>query len=228
MSSTLNEKTISRDEFIESNLGLVHSCANRFRGKGVEYEELYAAGCVGLIKAYDAFNTDRGVKFSTYAVPVILGEIKKLFRDGGIIKVTRSLKELSIKVNYTKDALQRKNGTEPSLKEIAAEIGVSVEDVSQAISAATPPMSLTSAFEDDEGQNEFDVPVDSEEENLLNIMGLKYAMSDLTGEEKKILYLRFYKDETQSSTRAILNKTQVQISRQERKIIEKLRKRFME
>lgn len=228
MSSALNEKTISRDEFIESNLGLVHSCANRFRGKGVEYEELYAAGCVGLIKAYDAFNTDRGVKFSTYAVPVILGEIKKLFRDGGIIKVTRSLKELSIKVNYTKDALQRKNGTEPSLKEIAAEIGVSVEDVSQAISAATPPMSLTSAFEDDEGQNEFDVPVDSEEENLLNIMGLKYAMSDLTGEEKKILYLRFYKDETQASTRAILNKTQVQISRQERKIIEKLRKRFME
>lgn len=228
MSSALNEKTISRDEFIESNLGLVHSCANRFRGKGVEYEELYAAGCVGLIKAYDAFNTDRGVKFSTYAVPVILGEIKKLFRDGGIIKVTRSLKELSIKVNYTKDALQRKNGTEPSLKEIATEIGVSVEDVSQAISAATPPMSLTSAFEDDEGQNEFDVPVDSEEENLLNIMGLKYAMSDLTGEEKKILYLRFYKDETQSSTRAILNKTQVQISRQERKIIEKLRKRFME
>lgn len=228
MSSALNEKTISRDEFIESNLGLVHSCANRFRGKGVEYEELYAAGCVGLIKAYDAFNTDRGVKFSTYAVPVILGEIKKLFRDGGIIKVTRSLKELSIKVNYTKDTLQRKNGTEPSLKEIAAEIGVSVEDVSQAISAATPPMSLTSAFEDDEGQNEFDVPVDSEEENLLNIMGLKYAMSDLTGEEKKILYLRFYKDETQSSTRAILNKTQVQISRQERKIIEKLRKRFME
>ncbi len=228
MSSALNEKTISRDEYIESNLGLVHSCANRFRGKGVEYEELYAAGCVGLIKAYDAFNTDRGVKFSTYAVPVILGEIKKLFRDGGIIKVTRSLKELSIKVNYTKDALQRKNGTEPSLKEIAAEIGVSVEDVSQAISAATPPMSLTSAFEDDEGQNEFDVPVDSEEENLLNIMGLKYAMSDLTGEEKKILYLRFYKDETQSSTRAILNKTQVQISRQERKIIEKLRKRFME
>ena len=228
MSSALNEKTISRDEFIESNLGLVHSCANRFRGKGVEYEELYAAGCVGLIKAYDAFNTDRGVKFSTYAVPVILGEIKKLFRDGGIIKVTRSLKELSIKVNYTKDALQRKNGTEPSLKEIAAEIGVSVEDVSQAISAATPPMSLTSAFEDDEGQNEFDLPVDSEEENLLNIMGLKYAMSDLTGEEKKILYLRFYKDETQSSTRAILNKTQVQISRQERKIIEKLRKRFME
>ena len=228
MSSALNEKTISRDEFIESNLGLVHSCANRFRGKGVEYEELYAAGCVGLIKAYDAFNTDRGVKFSTYAVPVILGEIKKLFRDGGIIKVTRSLKELSIKVNYTKDALQRKNGTEPSLKESAAEIGVSVEDVSQAISAATPPMSLTSAFEDDEGQNEFDVPVDSEEENLLNIMGLKYAMSDLTGEEKKILYLRFYKDETQSSTRAILNKTQVQISRQERKIIEKLRKRFME
>ena len=96
---SLGLKDATREKFIESNLGLVHSCANRFRGKGIEYEEMYAAGCVGLVKAYDAFDTDRGVRFSTYAVPVILGEIKKLFRDGGMVKVTRSVKELSLKIN---------------------------------------------------------------------------------------------------------------------------------
>ena len=125
----------TRDEFIENNLGLVHSCANRFRGKGIEYEEMYAAGCLGLIKAYDAFDKNRGVQFSTYAVPVILGEIKKLFRDGGMVKVTRSIKELSLKINYTRDILQKKLGQEPTLKEIADELNVSVEDISQAVSA---------------------------------------------------------------------------------------------
>ena len=108
MSTVLKqEKDKAREQFIEQNIGLVHSCANRFRGKGIEYEEMYAAGCIGLIKAYDAFDTDRGVQFSTYAVPVILGEIKKLFRDGGMVKVTRSVKELSLKVNYTREQLQK-------------------------------------------------------------------------------------------------------------------------
>lgn len=217
-----------REKFIEDNLGLVHSCANRFRGKGIEYEEMFAAGCVGLIKAYDAFDTERGVQFSTYAVPVILGEIKKLFRDGGMVKVTRSIKELSLKINYTREALQRKLGQEPTIKEIADEIGVSVEDIAQAVSASTPPMSLTAAFEDEDGQSEFDIPIDSEEEEMANMMGLKYAIGDLDSEEKKIVYLRFFKDQTQANTAKALGKTQVQISRKERKIIQKLRKRFME
>ena len=91
-------KQCNRDEFIENNLGLVHACANRFRGRGIEYDDLYAAGCMGLVKAYDAFDEGRGVQFSTYAVPVILGEIKKLFRDGGAVKVSRSVKELSLKI----------------------------------------------------------------------------------------------------------------------------------
>ena len=218
----------TRDEFIENNLGLVHSCANRFRGKGIEYEEMYAAGCLGLIKAYDAFDTSRGVQFSTYAVPVILGEIKKLFRDGGMVKVTRSIKELSLKINYARDILQKKLGQEPTLKEIADELKVSVEDVSQAVSASTPPMSLTAAYEDEDGQSEFDIPIESAEESLTNIMGLKYAISDLDSDEKKIIYLRFFRNKTQMVTAQILGKTQVQISRKERKIIQKLRKRFME
>ncbi len=229
MSVTLKtEKSAEREKFIENNLGLVHSCANRFRGKGIEYEEMYAAGCVGLIKAYDAFDIERGVQFSTYAVPVILGEIKKLFRDGGMVKVTRSVKELSLKINYARENLQKKLGQEPTLKEIAAELNVSVEEVAQAVSAATPPMSLTAAFEDEDGQTEFDIPIESAEEELTNMMGLKYAIADLDKEEKQLVYLRFFQNKTQATTARIMGKTQVQISRKERKIILKLRKRFME
>ncbi len=229
MSVGLKEsKDTQREKFIEDNLGLVHACANRFRGKGIEYEEMYASGCVGLIKAYDAFDTTRGVAFSTYAVPVILGEIKKLFRDGGMVKVTRSVKELSLKVNSARDFLQKKLGQEPTLKEIAAHLSVATEDVAQAVSASTPPMSLTAVFEDEDGQSEFDIPIESAEEELTNMMGLKYAISDLDGEEKKIIYLRFFKNKTQAVTAQILGKTQVQISRKERKIIAKMRKRFME
>lgn len=217
-----------REIFIENNIGLVHSCAKRFKGKGIEYEEMFAAGCIGLIKAYDAFDRSRGVQFSTYAVPVILGEIKKLFRDGGMLKVTRSVKELSLKVSYAREYLQKQTGQEPSVKEIADFLDVSCEDVAQAISASTPPMSLTAIFEDDDGRCEFDIPVESSEENLANIMGLKYAISDLEAEEKQIIFLRFFQNKTQAATAKKLGKTQVQISRQERKIIQKMRKKFME
>ena len=217
-----------REEFIENNIGLVHSCAKRFKGKGMDYEEMFAAGCVGLIKAYDAFDHSRGVQFSTYAVPVILGEIKKLFRDGGMLKVTRSVKELSLKVSYTREYLQKQSGQEPSVKEIADFLSVSCEDVAQAISASTPPMSLTAIFEEEDGNCEFDIPVESSEESLANIMGLKYAISELEPDEKQIIWLRFFQNKTQAATAQLLGKTQVQISRQERKIIQKMRKRFME
>lgn len=217
-----------RETFIENNLGLVHSCAKRFKGKGIEYEEMYAAGCVGLIKAYDAFDHSRGVQFSTYAVPVILGEIKKLFRDGGMLKVTRSIKELSLRVSYAREYLQKQTGQEPGVKEIAEFIGVAGEDVAQAISASTPPMSLTAIFEEEDGPCEFDIPVESSEESLANMEGLKYAVADLDAQEKQIIYLRFFQNKTQAVTAEILGKTQVQISRQERRIIQKMRKRFME
>lgn len=225
---TQRSQNPERAGFIEKNMGLVHSCANRFRGKGIEYEEMFAAGCVGLIKAYDAFDTERGVQFSTYAVPVILGEIKKLFRDGGMVKVTRSIKELSLKVNYTRENLQKRLGQEPTIKEISEYLEVTVEDVAQAISASTPPMSLTAIFEDEDGQGEFDIPIESDEENMANMMGLKYAIAELEPQERQIVYLRFFKNRTQSVTAEIMGKTQVQISRQERKIIQKMRKRFME
>ena len=108
-----------REEFIENNLGLVHSCAGRFKGRGIEYDDLYSAGCMGLVKAYDGFDEERGVCFSTYAVPVILGEMKKLFRDGGTVKVSRSLKELGLKVNDARERYMKANGTEPTVALLA-------------------------------------------------------------------------------------------------------------
>ncbi|HCD69625.1 MAG TPA: flagellar biosynthesis protein FliA, partial [Ruminococcaceae bacterium] len=125
---------MTRDEFIEKNLPLVHSLANRFRGRGIDYEELYSAGCVGLVKAYDNFDFERGLKFSTYAVPVILGEIRRLFRDGGAVKMSRSLKELSMKAARARDELSA-DGNIPTVSDIAKRLGVSEEDVAEAVAA---------------------------------------------------------------------------------------------
>ena len=133
----VSDKT-RRSEFIEQNLGLVHACAGRFRGRGIEYDDLYSAGCMGLIKATDGFDAARGVCFSTYAVPVILGEIKKLFRDGGTVKVSRSLKELGMKINAARERHRKLTGTEPALSQLAEELGESIENVTLALQAAQP------------------------------------------------------------------------------------------
>ena len=125
-----------REEFIENNLGLVHACASRFRGRGVEYDDLYSAGCMGLIKAYDGFDQERGVQFSTYAVPVILGEIKKLFRDGGTVKVSRSLKELGLRVSAAREQMIKQNGCEPSVSQLAQAVQAKPEQVALAIRAS--------------------------------------------------------------------------------------------
>ena len=124
-----------REAFITQNLGLVHACAGRFRGRGMEYDDLYSAGCVGLIKAYDNFDESRGVCFSTYAVPVILGEIKKLFRDGGTVKVSRSLKELSLKISAVRERCVKETGQEPTVSQLAERLDVTPEQVADAMSA---------------------------------------------------------------------------------------------
>ena len=140
---------LPREEFIERNLGLVHACAGRFKGRGIEYEELYAAGCLGLVKACDGFDTGRGVCFSTYAVPVILGEIKKLFRDGGTVKVSRSLKELSLKINAERERCLKRTGQEPGVTELAETLGTTPEQIALAIRAALPTLSLTPVDDED-------------------------------------------------------------------------------
>ena len=124
--------TRTRDSFIESNLPLVHSLCKRFVGRGIEYDDLYQAGCIGLIKAADGFDESRGLCFSTYAVPVILGEIRRMFRDGGSVKVSRSLKELSLKISRVKPLLELKLSREPTVGELAAELCVTPEEITEA------------------------------------------------------------------------------------------------
>ena len=215
-----------RAEFIEKNLGLVHACAGRFKGRGIEYEELYSAGCLGLVKACDGFDTGRGVCFSTYAVPVILGEIKKLFRDGGTVKVSRSLKDLSLKINAERERCLKKTGQEPGITQLAETLQTTPEQIALAIRASLPTLSLTPT-DDEDGQKEWDVPVDSPEETLSDRIGLAEVMDKLSPQDRQMIRLRFFGGRTQSETARVLGTTQVQISRRERKILKWMRAQLL-
>lgn len=209
----------------EENLGLVHLCANRFRGRGVEYDDLYSAGCVGLLKAAEAFDTERGVKFSTYAVPVILGEIKRLFRDGGTIKVSRGLKELSLKTVKTRDELSKILGREPTLSELSMKLGEDEASIAEALSVSMPPVSLTD--NSDEGGGQIDVAVPSPEFEISDTLALRQVLEIMDERDKKLIYLRYYKNMTQTATASKLGMTQVQVSRREKKLLQFMREQLL-
>ncbi len=217
-----DEARARRSEFIQNNLGLVHCCAGRFRGRGIEYEDLYAAGCLGLVKACDGFDPSRGLCFSTYAVPVILGEIKKLFRDGGTVKVSRTLKELGLKINAERERCLKRTGTEPGVTQLAETLGTTPEQIALAIRASLPALSLTPA-DDEDGTREWDIPVDSPEEALSERISLNEVLARLAPADRLLIRLRFFAGKTQSETAKVLKTTQVQISRRERKILKWMR-----
>ena len=219
---SVKESRARRGEFIQNNLGLVHCCAGRFRGRGIEYEDLYAAGCLGLVKACDGFDASRGVCFSTYAVPVILGEIKKLFRDGGTVKVSRTLKELGLKINAERERTLKRTGVEPSVTQLAEALGTTPEQVALAIRASMPALSLTPVESENSGK-EWDIPVDSPEESLSERISLNEVMNKLQPQDRLLIRLRFFGGKTQSETARVLKTTQVQISRRERKILKWMR-----
>lgn len=214
---------LPREEFIQRNLGLARTCAGRFTGRGIDYEDLYAAGCLGLVKACDGFDPARGVCFSTYAVPVILGEIKKLFRDGGAVKVSRSIKELGLKINAERERRLKQSGVEPSVNQLAQALGSTPEQVAMAIQAAMPVVSLTPA-ENEDGNREWDVPVESPEEKLSERISLWEVIDRLPPQDRLLIRLRFFGGKTQSETARVLHTTQVQISRRERKILQWMRR----
>ncbi|MDE6501804.1 MAG: sigma-70 family RNA polymerase sigma factor [Ruminococcus sp.] len=209
----------------EENLGLVHLCANKFRGRGIDYEELYSAGCIGLLKAVKAFDTERGVKFSTYAVPVILGEIKRLFRDGGTIKVSRSLKELSMRLQKICEEFRHREGREPTISELAKISGEPEENVSEALCVSQPLLSLT-ASDDDEGQ--IDIPSEAPDENIVDLLALRQIMAKLDPKDRILLELRYFRNFTQTKTAQALNMTQVQVSRREKKLLTQMREELLE
>lgn len=216
---------LERDEAIEKNIGLVHSCANRFRGRGIEYDDLFQAGCMGLVKAYDAFDDTRGVMFSTYAVPVILGEIKRLFRDGGSIKISRSLKELSLKATRVREKLSLKLGAEPTVSQIAEALSITPEEAAEALEATHLPLSLTES--DEEGGGQIDILIESEEEKIVCRRSLDQILSKMDERDRMIIILRFFKDKTQTETAKELNMTQVQVSRREKKLLSFMREKMV-
>lgn len=210
-----------RGQVISENIGLVHACAKKFKGRGIEYDDLFQAGCVGLVKAVDAFDKSRGVKLSTYAVPVILGEIKRLFRDGGSIKVGRSLKELSLKATRFISEFVGQNAREPSISELAKALSVEPAVAAQALEVSKIPISLTMDSED--GQAEIDIPIEAPDERLSELIALKQTVNKLDDKDRLIILLRFFKNHTQTQTAKILGMTQVQVSRRERVILNNLR-----
>ena len=214
----------NRDKLVEDNLGLVHSCCQKFKNRGIEYDDLFSSGCMGLIKAIDNFNPDYGLQLSTYAVPVILGEIKQLFRNGGTVKVSRSLKELSMKINKTSNDFQLKHNRPPTVGELAKILETTKEKINEALNATRLPLSLTT--DDEEDIKELDLPCDDEVEMLTEKLALKQVISQLDITDKKIIELRYYKHQTQTQTAKILNMTQVQVSRREKKILMFMRQKL--
>ena len=218
--------TKDRSAMVEQNLGLVRSCAHRFRGRGIEYDDLYQAGCMGLVKATAAFDESRGVMFSTYAVPVILGEIRRLFRDGGTVKVSRSIKELGVKAARVREQLSTTLGRDAAISEVAEAMGKEPGEIAQALAATTPPVSLTAGEE--EGGGQLDLPVDSPEELLSDILALKQAMERMEDRDRRLIILRYYQNQTQTQTAPELGMTQVQVSRREKKLMQYFRQELLE
>ena len=207
----------------EEHLGLVHLCANRFRGRGMEYEDLYSAGCIGLLKAVKAFDCTRGVQFSTYAVPVILGEIKRLFRDGGAVKVSRSLKEHAMQIQQLQEQFQQKHGRAATLTELAERSGLSEEIIAESLCAAQPPLSLTTAAE----EAPLEIPVPAPDTELENLFALRQVLQILPQADQKLLQYRYFQNLTQTETAKRLGISQVQVSRKEKKILSRLRQELL-
>ena len=217
-------ETEVRKPLAEENLGLVHLCANRFRGRGIEYDDLYSAGCIGLLKAVRAFDSGRGVKFSTYAVPVILGEIKRLFRDGGAVRVSRSLKELSMRLSRICEDFRQREMREPTVAELSQLSGETESAVAEALCVSQPTVSLT-AGDDDEGQT--DIPTESPDESITDLLALRQIMARLPHEDRALLELRYFRGLTQTKTAKALGMTQVQVSRREKKLLTQMREELL-
>lgn len=219
-------KADEREKLITENMGLVHSCAGRFKGKGVEYDDLFQAGCVGLVKAADGFDSSRGFAFSTYAVPVILGEIRRIFRDGGTVKVSRMLKEKSRSALAEREKLTLALDREPTLHELADALGLDVQETAHILNAAMPALSLT-AQEDNSKTAQFDIPVDSQDNEIADRIALHQVMVNLPERDRQLIELRYFKGLTQSKTANALGMSQVQVSRREKAILIELRKNLL-
>lgn len=218
---------MAREVLIEKNLGLVHHIVKRFLNRGVDAEDLFQIGCIGLMKAVDKFDLAFDVKFSTYAVPMISGEIKRFLRDDGMVKVSRSLKENGWKITRAREQFQHENGREPTLEEVAKVTGLSTEDVIMAMDAGAEVESIYRSIYQSDGNEIYLVDQiasgSNEKEKLLNHMLLKQLLSELEGDEKELIRLRYFQGKTQTEVAAKLGISQVQVSRLEKRILRRMK-----
>lgn len=214
-----------RERLINDNYGLVHACANKLRNKGIEYEDLFQAGCVGLVKAADNFDEERGFAFSTYAVPVILGEIRRIFRDGGSVKIGRTLKEKSRHAMNVRQELEMLLQREPTVGELAEKLGVEPSEAAELINVSMPTVSLT-AYDDDSEDKQLDIPTESFEEKISDRLSLYATLRELPENDKNLIYLRYFKGMTQVKAAEKLGMSQVQVSRREKVILSVLREKL--
>lgn len=212
---------------VENNIGLVRSVVRRFLNRGCEYDDLVQIGSIGLLKAIKKFDSGFNVKFSTYAIPMIIGEIKRFLRDDGIIKVSRSLKEIANKAHVAKEALEKDYGREPTISEIASVLEISKEDLVVALDSVQSTEYLYETIHQDDGS-----PIllidriscnEGEDIDIIDRLALKEVLSTLEPKERQIIMLRYFKDMTQCQVAEMLQMSQVQVSRVEKKIISKLR-----
>jgi len=209
--------TAEREKYVEKNLGLAHSCARRYTGKGIDYDDLYQTACVGLIKAAENFDEKRKLQFSTYAVPVILGELKQLFRNSGSIKASRRLKEMGIKARKISDEFCVLNGRSPRISELADLLEVSQQDAAEALCVSMPAESLEA------GSLAECASSIAFEESTTDILAVRQLVSGLAPNDRELICRRYIDGLTQSGTARMLGMTQVQISRRERRLLEFLR-----
>ena len=220
----------AENEMVEQNMGLVYSIVKRFSGRGCDTEDLTQIGAIGLIKAVKKFNPAFNVQFSTYAVPMIAGEIKRFLRDDGAVKISRALKESAMKGWRAEEQLRRRLGREPTLSEISAECGISADELSEAFEAAAPPGSLYESVYDN-GEKEIrlvdTLAGESIEDGVINKVMLDNILAFLKPREKQVLVLRYFKGKTQTEIAEIMGVSQVQISRIEKNAIKKIREMNM-
>ena len=215
----------AKEILLKENIPLIKSIVKRYKGKNIEYDDLMQLGSLGLIKAINNFNPDFGVRLSTYAVPMITGEIKRFIRDDGAIKVSRALKTMSYKIGQFVEEYQQVNAKEPEISVIAKKFDIDEQEVVYILDSSKMPVSIYEKSDDDNGKSLIDKLSDSSsEEDLLDKLTLKDCILKLPQREKTLIILRYYKDKTQSEIARYLGVSQVQVSRLESKIISKLKK----
>lgn len=218
----------AKNQLIEQNSPLIKSIIKRFYGKGLEYDDLYQLGCLGFVKAIKNFNAEFNVKFSTYVVPMVIGEIKRFMRDDGAIKVSRAIKSLNLKINKFVENYYAENKASPTVENIAKHFGVEEGEIVMAMDSAKMPLSLYSPTENSRGSSLIIDGIDSlaTDENLMDKIAVREMLSSLTKRDRAIILMRYFYDKTQSEIAQKLNISQVQVSRLENRILNSLKKKL--